>query len=159
MRKLSDWQLVPERLMGLVNLATRRRRADEPGPSFFGGADHVVFVQTDNTAGNQIVAYDRSDNGSSLPAGTYDTGGLGGQLTGSVVDHLARKDHSPTTRGSTLYAMNAGSNTVSVFWSEGTASPSARWSTRVAVPSERPPRPGIWSTSSTPRTVDRSKAT
>src|SRR5207244_5953929 len=27
------------------------------------GADHVVFVQTDNTAGNQVVAYDRADNG------------------------------------------------------------------------------------------------
>lgn len=44
-------------------------------------AGHVVFVQTDNKAGNQIVAYDRADNGSLTLAGTYDTGGLGGQLT------------------------------------------------------------------------------
>ena len=29
-----------------------------PGPSFFGGGGNVVFVQTDNTAGNQVVAYD-----------------------------------------------------------------------------------------------------
>ena len=33
-------------------------------PSFREGADHVVFVQTDNTAGNQVVAYDRADDGS-----------------------------------------------------------------------------------------------
>ncbi len=34
------------------------------GPIFEEGADHVVFVQTDNTAGNQVVAYDRADDGS-----------------------------------------------------------------------------------------------
>ena len=51
--------------MGLSTLAAPVvAGADEPGPSFFGGADHVVFVQTDNTAGNQVVAYDRSDTGS-----------------------------------------------------------------------------------------------
>ena len=38
------------------------RAAD--APSFFGpGADHAVFVQTDNTAGNQIVAYRRAADG------------------------------------------------------------------------------------------------
>jgi DNA-binding beta-propeller fold protein YncE len=80
------------------------------------GANHVVFVQTDNTAGNQIVAYVRSADGSLAPAGTYSTGGLGGVLNGSVVDHLASQgslaydpDHA------LLYALNAGSNTVSVF--------------------------------------------
>ena len=54
-----------------------------------GGARRVVFVQTDNTAGNQVVAYHRNVDGTLTLAGTYDTGGLGGQLTGSVVDHLA----------------------------------------------------------------------
>jgi 6-phosphogluconolactonase (cycloisomerase 2 family) len=80
------------------------------------GADHVVFVQTDNTAGNQIVAYDRGDNGTLTLANTYDTGGLGGVLNGSAVDHLASQgsltyDHD----NALLYAVNAGSNTVSVF--------------------------------------------
>ncbi len=90
--------------------------ADPPGPSFFGGADHVVFVQTDNTAGNQVVAYDRSDDGSLALAGTYNTGGLGGQLTGSVVDHLASQGSlTYDQRDAELYAVNAGSNTVSVF--------------------------------------------
>ena len=90
--------------------------ADLPGPSYFGGADHAVFVQTDNTAGNQVVAYDRSDDGGLTPAGTYNTGGLGGQLTGSVVDHLASQGSlTYDPRAAELYAVNAGSNSVSVF--------------------------------------------
>jgi 6-phosphogluconolactonase (cycloisomerase 2 family) len=80
------------------------------------GADHVVFVQTDNVAGNQIVAYDRMDNGTLTLANTYNTGGLGGVLSGSVVDHLASQGSLTFDRGnSLLYAVNAGSNTVSVF--------------------------------------------
>ncbi|MGO8826008.1 MAG: lactonase family protein [Acidimicrobiales bacterium] len=90
--------------------------ADPPGNFFGHGADHVVFVQTDNTAGNQVVAYDRADNGSLTPDGTYDTGGLGGQLSGSVVDHLASQGSLTYDPGNAvLYAVNAGSDTVSVF--------------------------------------------
>ena len=72
-------------------------------------------VQTDNLAGNQIVAYDRSGNGTLTLAGTYATGGLGGQLTGSAVDHLASQGSLAYDATRTLYAVNAGSNTVSVF--------------------------------------------
>ncbi len=90
--------------------------ADPPGNFFGHGADHVVFVQTDNLAGNQVVAYDRADNGSLTPDGTYDTGGLGGQLSGSVVDHLASQGSLTYDPGNAvLYAVNAGSDTVSVF--------------------------------------------
>ena len=87
-----------------------------PGPSFFNGGGNVVFVQTDNTAGNQVVAYDRAPGGTLSLAGTYNTGGLGGQLTGSAVDHLASQGSlTYDERNSVLYAVNAGSNTVSVF--------------------------------------------
>jgi 6-phosphogluconolactonase (cycloisomerase 2 family) len=90
--------------------------ADPPEPSFFNGPNHAVFVQTDNTAGNQVFAYDRSDNGSLTLAGTYNTGGLGGQLSGSVVDYLASQGSlTYDQRDAELYAVNAGSNTVSVF--------------------------------------------
>jgi len=83
---------------------------------FFHGADHAVFVQTDNTAGNQVVAYHRSFSGGLTLAGSYATGGLGGQLTGSVVDHLASQGSLTYDRGhGLLYAVNAGSNTLSVF--------------------------------------------
>jgi 6-phosphogluconolactonase (cycloisomerase 2 family) len=80
------------------------------------GANRAVFVQTDNIAGNQVVAYHRARHGTLALAGTYDTGGVGGILNGSAVDHLASQgslaydgDHS------LLFAVNAGSNTVSVF--------------------------------------------
>lgn len=83
------------------------------GPRLARGA---VFVQTDNTAGNQVVAYHRAADGTLSQAGIYPTGGLGGQLAGSVVDHLASQSslgYDP--RHDLLYAVNAGSNTISVF--------------------------------------------
>jgi hypothetical protein len=78
-----------------------------------GGA---VFVQTDNTAGNQVIAYQRNADGTLTQVGAYPTGGLGGILAGSMVDHLASQgslQYDPL--GSLLFAVNAGSDTVSVF--------------------------------------------
>jgi 6-phosphogluconolactonase (cycloisomerase 2 family) len=92
--------------------------ADSAPPSFlFGnGGDHAVFVQTDNPAGNQVVAYHRNVDGTLAPAGTYATGGLGGVLNGSAVDHLASQGSlTYDSFQNLLYAVNAGSNTVSVF--------------------------------------------
>jgi 6-phosphogluconolactonase (cycloisomerase 2 family) len=75
-----------------------------------------VFVQTDNPAGNQIVAYDRAADGSLTQAGVYDTGGLGGVLSGSVVDHTASQGAlAYDAANRVLLAVNAGSDTVSVF--------------------------------------------
>jgi 6-phosphogluconolactonase (cycloisomerase 2 family) len=85
-----------------------------------GGARDAVFVQTDNTGGNQVVAYDRDADGTLTPAGTYNTGGLGGVLGGSAVDHLASQGsltYDPVH--ALLYAVNAGSDTVSVFSVDG----------------------------------------
>jgi DNA-binding beta-propeller fold protein YncE len=90
------------------------------GNQAFGGARHVVFVQTDNTAGNSIVAYHRAPDGTLQQAGTYPTGGLGGVLAGSVVDHLASQGsltYDPAY--GLLIAVNAGSDTISVFGAHG----------------------------------------
>jgi DNA-binding beta-propeller fold protein YncE len=91
--------------------------ASTAAPAFgSGGASHAVFVQTDNTSGNQVVAYHRASDGTLSPAGTYAAGGLGGVLAGSVVDHLASQGSlSYDPRHALLYAVNAGSDTVSVF--------------------------------------------
>jgi hypothetical protein len=79
------------------------------GPFPF-GADQAVFVQTDNLAGNQVVAYDRAANGTLTQAGVYATGGLGGQLEGSVVDHLASQGSlAYDLQGGLLYAVNVSS--------------------------------------------------
>jgi 6-phosphogluconolactonase (cycloisomerase 2 family) len=81
---------------------------------------HVVFVQNDDPAGNTITAYDRTATGGLTQVGSYPTGGLGGVLAGSVVDHLA-SEGSLTYDDSTglLYAVNAGSDTVTVFAVDG----------------------------------------
>ncbi|MEV8034913.1 beta-propeller fold lactonase family protein [Streptomyces sp. NPDC086182] len=84
------------------------------------GSHHAVFVQTDNPAGNQIVAYRRAENGRLTQARTYDTKGLGGVLAGSVADHLASQGSlTYDSHHALLYAVNAGSDTVSVFSVDG----------------------------------------
>lgn len=101
-------------LAGLAGTAGTAGASAAPG--FSGYRAHAVFVQTDNPAGNQVVAYLRGPGGRLAPAGTYDTGGVGGVLTGSVVDHQASQGsltYDPTH--GLLYATNAGSNSLSVF--------------------------------------------
>jgi 6-phosphogluconolactonase (cycloisomerase 2 family) len=79
------------------------------------GAD-AVFVMTDNTAGNAVVAYRRAADGTLTQAFSYPTGGLGGQLTGSVVDHTASQGAlAYDAADHLLLAVNPGSDTVSVF--------------------------------------------
>ncbi len=86
------------------------------GPGYGARPQHPVFVQTDNVAGNQVVAYDRGANGALTQVATYSTGGLGGVLNGSQVDHLGSEGSlTYDAADSLLYAVNAGSNTVSVF--------------------------------------------
>lgn len=81
---------------------------------------HVVFVQNDDPSGNVVFAYDRADDGSLSLADSNPTGGLGGVLDGSVVDHLASQGAlalDPTHN--LLFAVNAGSDTLSVFAVDG----------------------------------------
>ena len=79
-------------------------------------SEHPVFVQNDNLAGNQIVAYDRAGNGVLSQAGIYYTGGDGGALEGSELDHLASQGSlAYDARHRILLAVNAGSDTVSVL--------------------------------------------
>jgi 6-phosphogluconolactonase (cycloisomerase 2 family) len=80
----------------------------------------AVFVQTDDPGGNAVVAYRRSPDGSLHQRGTYATGGLGGVLAGSVVDHLASQGSLTYDRArGLLYAVNAGSNTITAFTVHG----------------------------------------
>jgi hypothetical protein len=84
--------------------------------------NHAVFVQTDNPNGNQIVTYDQAGDGTLSDGATYDTGGLGGISAGSVVDPLASQGSLVLADGGrSLLAVNAGSNTVSVFRVSGDA--------------------------------------
>jgi DNA-binding beta-propeller fold protein YncE len=85
-------------------------------PALAAAAPSTVFVQTDGLSGNQIVAYDRHGGAGLEQLGTYSTGGLGGQLSGSVVDHLASQGGlAYDERDALLLAVNAGSDTLAVF--------------------------------------------
>jgi 6-phosphogluconolactonase (cycloisomerase 2 family) len=76
----------------------------------------TLFVQTNNTTANQIMVYDRAWDGTLTFAASYATGGMGGTASGATADPLASQDSLVTTdHGRVLLAVNAGSNTVSLF--------------------------------------------
>jgi hypothetical protein len=79
-------------------------------------AGPAVFVMTDSTAANAVAAYHRAADGKLTLAGTYYTHGLGGILSGSVVDHTASEGALTYDQASgLLFAVNPGSDNVSVF--------------------------------------------
>ena len=84
-------------------------RALADGAAAVGG----VFVTTNATSGNAVVAFARAADGTLTPSGTFGTGGAG---TGGTLDPLASQaavvlsdDHQR------LYVVNAGSNSISTF--------------------------------------------
>lgn len=90
-----------------------------------GGSDsstHAVFVQTNDPAANAVVVFDRAADGSLTRAGTYATGGRGGTAVGAPSDHLASQGSLVYDAShELLFAVNAGSDTLSVFRVEGDA--------------------------------------
>ena len=96
-----------------ASAATTSGRGQGAGPG-------AVFALTDNTAGNAVIAYRRAPDGTLAKAGSYSTGGLGGILAGSVVDHTASQGALAYDQASgLLIAVNPGSGTISVFHVDG----------------------------------------
>ena len=85
------------------------------------GSGRLVFVQSNQPGGNQILVFHRAGDGQLAPAGTYATGGLGGAaLPGTQSDHLASQGSLVfSRRHRLLIAVNAGSDTVSTFRVQG----------------------------------------
>ena len=84
------------------------------------GVSHAVFVETNATNGNAILVYDRSSGGALTQVASYATDGFGGVANGAAVDPLASQGaltYDPAH--GLLLAVNAGSNTVSVFSADG----------------------------------------
>lgn len=81
------------------------------------GGDRLVFVQTNELNGNRIAVYHRNANGTLSLARTYATGGNGGIATpGNESDRLASQGSLVyDARHRLLFAVNAGSDTVSTF--------------------------------------------
>lgn len=82
-------------------------------------AGGAVFVQTNDPKGNSIDAYRRNADGTLTFQAAYATGGLGGRENGAGSDPLASQGSLRVLPGGLLAAVNAGSNTVSVFRIDG----------------------------------------
>ena len=69
MRRFTRLALGAGAALGLSAWVAPRRRSRRASArsTFRRGGDHAVFVQTDNIAGNQIVAYHRDHDGSLDP--------------------------------------------------------------------------------------------
>jgi 6-phosphogluconolactonase (cycloisomerase 2 family) len=80
-------------------------------------SEQLVFVQTNELTGNRIVVFERERNGRLEREAVYATGGRGAfAAPGTVSDTLASQDSLVYDSGrSLLFAVNAGSDTVSVF--------------------------------------------
>jgi 6-phosphogluconolactonase (cycloisomerase 2 family) len=84
------------------------------------GISDAVFVQSNSTTGNQILAYSRSAAGTLSFVHAYSTHGRGARAGGAVVDPLASQDslyYDPN--GALLIAVNGGSGTITSFRVDG----------------------------------------
>ncbi|MBY8877325.1 lactonase family protein [Actinacidiphila acidipaludis] len=100
----------------LAPVTTASATTGATGGGHRSGGAGVLFAQSDNTAANTVVAYRRAPSGALIRRAVYATGGRGGVLNGSVVDHLASQGSLAYDRAAgLLYAVNAGSDTLTVF--------------------------------------------
>jgi 6-phosphogluconolactonase len=80
-------------------------------------AAHAVFAMTNNAESNEVVAYERTDYGTLINPHSYQTDGRG---SGGKVDPLSAQGSLTLSQDHNwLFAVNAGSGTVSVFAVEG----------------------------------------
>ena len=86
------------------------------------GREHAVFVQTNELDGNKIVVFQRHGDGRLTEEDTYPTGGNGGNVApGTASDRLGSQGSLVyDERHRLLFAVNAGSDSVSVFRVNGT---------------------------------------
>jgi 6-phosphogluconolactonase (cycloisomerase 2 family) len=95
-----------------------------PGPvgSLLGADRAAVFVQTNDQTANAVIVFGRGRDGRLTQLGSYPTGGRGGAEPGAVVDPLASQGSLTYDRDHRLlYAVNAGSDTITVFAVHGQA--------------------------------------
>jgi 6-phosphogluconolactonase (cycloisomerase 2 family) len=106
-------------LLGVVIAATlaTAHAASARGHSRHAFARPLVFVQTNQPSGNQIVVYARADNGQLTQTATSATGGNGSTaLPGTESDPLASQGSlAYDSTNQLLIAVNAGSDTISAF--------------------------------------------
>ena len=98
-----------------VAAAAHGQHAAPPAP-----AVGAVYTETNDPANNQIVVFDRSPDGTLVQSQVVNTGGLGGQqpqpgCPGACPILDAQGEVQLSQDGHLLFAVNAGSNTISSF--------------------------------------------
>ena len=94
-----------------IPLANARSLADNRGNENSKNTPGAVYIMTNDSTGNQVIRYDRANDGSLTFSGKFSTGGLGATgLTGSNQGGLILSNE-----GRTLLVVNAGSNDISIF--------------------------------------------
>lgn len=92
-------------------IATQSFAATPDNPVVVG----AVYAMTNDTEATAIVAFGRYDDGTLTPNGTYPTDGQGG-YAGDAADALGSENPLVLNKDkSRLYAVNAGSDSISVF--------------------------------------------
>ena len=89
--------------------ATMAAGALRAGESASSDAPGAVYALTNSPAGNAVLVYHRDADGSLTPAGAYPTDGAGGAGLSSQGAVVVSDD------GRLLFAVNAGSNSISSF--------------------------------------------
>src|ERR1700749_3835164 len=83
-------------------------------------AHNALFVQTNDVAGNAVVAFHRNADGTLRRDATYPTGGDGATAAGSPGDALASQGAlASSARHGLVIAVNAGSDTITTFSADG----------------------------------------
>ncbi len=86
-------------------------------PALAAGPKGVVYVESNDPAGNAILAYSRADDGSLTPltGSPFPTGGLGVSFGISLGAFDSDQDIIANPAGTLLFAVNGGSDTIAVF--------------------------------------------
>ncbi|MGW7041136.1 lactonase family protein [Streptomyces avermitilis] len=101
-------------VVATVNVASAGQVS--PTPRTASRADHAVFVQGNELAGNTIHVFRRGDDGKLTAAGKYATGGKGGDQVDAPTDSLASQGSLVYDKHSgRLLALNAGSGTLTSY--------------------------------------------
>ena len=100
----------PRAVLLLFALAVALLLAAAFSSSAMASAGGSLYTQTNDPTGNAVQRFERGRDGSLTPAGTFPTGGVGLAALGGRQGAVALSGD-----GRALYAVNAGSDSVSVF--------------------------------------------
>ncbi len=120
----ATWIAALSAVLALSGLTPREASAQWPR------ATNIVYVESNDPAGNKIFAFARNDADGSLKplAGSpFDAGGLGINFTTALGPFDSDQEVIVNPERTMLFAVNGGSNTIAIFWinADGSLTPVA----------------------------------